>query len=31
MNQSIKNPSKTILYTDQFGKAAAFDFAFLVV
>ena len=27
MNQSIKNPSKTIYNTDQFGKAAAFDFA----
>ena len=27
MNQTIKNPSKTIYNTDQFGKAAAFDFA----
>lgn len=27
MNQSIKNPSKSIYNTDQFGKAASFDFA----
>lgn len=27
MNQSIKSPSKYIYNTDQFGKAASFDFA----
>ncbi len=27
LSQSIKNPSKPIYTTDQFGKAAAFDFA----
>ena len=27
LNQSIKNPSKSIYNTDQFGKAASFDFA----